>query len=372
MPAALLRITAAARRMPAALLRITAALLRITAALLRIMATLLRIRALGLQVGALGPCHQGWRKALFSREARRGPRHLVGDCRGGRRRDPANAAGPACPAYPGTMRASPIFAGTCAALLLGCSSVPDYPMLKPCTRFTDAGVCWPPDIGAGGGTTSSSGAGAADAGVDLKGSVALVSSPSFDLKTATPYQGTANIVGSGAGGVVTAPYGGSAGTKFDLPGVSPGPAWLLVQDTSGGGAVLSTWSLVDVPSTGPVTLPLIDQGTLAQIAAATPTVKGGLSPTAAQVIVQVTKGGAPLAGVTATGGTGSAVIVYDTGPGTYAATAAATGAGGTILLFNAQLSGASTITLKDGTSMATYQVPVHAAPGAATMALSAH
>jgi hypothetical protein len=273
------------------------------------------------------------------------------------------------------MRASTIFGGAIAALVLGCSTVPDYPLLmEDCTR-NDAGACLPPlPTGLGGATSgaSSSGTGGAGAGVEVKGTVALVSSPSFDLKTATPYQGTANIVGAGAGGVVTAPYGGPAGPKFDLAGVSPGPGWLLVNDTSGSSTVLSTWSRVALPSAGPVTLPLIDQATIAQIAAASPSIKGGLSPTAAQVIVQVTKGGAPLAGVTTTGGTGGAVLVYDTGPGTYSATATATGSGGTILLFNAQLSGESTITLKDGASMATYQVPVHAAPGAATMALSAN
>ena len=264
----------------------------------------------------------------------------------------------------------------CAALVLlgiGCSSsVPDYPMLvEVCTG--DGGSCPPPVIlvDGGGWTTTTTGTGGGAVVVELKGGVGLVSSAAFDVKTATPYQGTANIVGTGPQGIVTAPYGGPAGTTFDLQGLSSGSQWLLVQDTSGGTTVLSTWSPVSLPSASPVTLPLLDTQTLAQIAAASSTVEGGLSPTAAQVVVQVTRGGAPYANVTATGGLGGAVVVYDTGPGTYSGTATATGSGGTILLFNAQLSGQSTITLKDA-SMATILVPVHAAPGAATMALSAN
>jgi hypothetical protein len=271
-----------------------------------------------------------------------------------------------------------IVGGSIAVLALSCQAVdnvPDYPMLVENCDLGDGGSCPPPSLG-GSGTgashgSSSSGGGDAGAGLHLTGSVALVSSPAFDLATATPYQGTANVVGTGAQGDVVAPYGGAAGTKFDLAGLSPGTQWLLVQDTSGNAGVLSTWSSAGVPSAGPVTLPLLDTQTLAQIAAAS-NVAGGLSPTAAQVIVRVTKSGAPLANVTATGGLGSAVVVYDTGPGTYSPAATATGSGGTILLFNAQLSGESAITLKDGTSMATYMVPVHAAPGAATMALSAN
>jgi hypothetical protein len=279
------------------------------------------------------------------------------------------------------MRAPLIQGAALALLFAGCSSTaPDYPLLVQ-TCLGDGGSCPPPTVtepdggplptGSSSSSSSSSGSGTGGAGVTLKGGVALVSSPTFALATATPYQGTANVVGTGSQGIVTAPYGGSAGTMFDLSGLSAGTQWLLVQDTSGGTTVLSTWSAVTLPSASAVTLPLLDAQTLTQIAATIPSLTGGLSATAAQVVVQVTKGGAPYANVSATSGVGGAVVVYDVGAGTYSATAKATGTGGTLILFNAQLSGQSTVTLTDNASMATIQVSVHAAPGAATVAVSA-
>jgi hypothetical protein len=273
------------------------------------------------------------------------------------------------------MRAPPLPVAVLVAALGCSSSVGDYPMAPACD-FGDGGSCPPPVFTDGGTTTSSTSSGTGTGGgsgaqATLSGSLALVSSPTFSLQTASAYQGYATIVGSGPGGVATANYDLMT-SSFTLTGLSTGSQWLLVTASDGSFDTNQTYSVVTVPSASPVTLPVVATPTLTQIAAGIPALSGGLSQTAAQIVVEVTKGGAPYANVSATGGTGSAVVVYDTGAGTYAASATATGSGGTILLFNAQLSGESVLTLKDNASAATISVALHAAAGSVTYAVSAN
>ena len=178
--------------------------------------------------------------------------------------------------------------------------------------------------------------------------------------------------------MVEATYGGNGagggssggGSTFDLTNLpAKGGAWILVQDTSNGNAgILSTFSFMSLPEASQVTLPVLAQGLLTNIGSNLPSVLiGGVSPLAAQVVLVVQHLGAPYQGLAVSGGAGSAHVVYDTGAGSYSDTAAATGAAGTIILFNAALTGLQNIRLTDTATMAVYTVGVQTGTGAATL-----
>jgi hypothetical protein len=225
--------------------------------------------------------------------------------------------------------------------------------------------------GAGGASGGTGGAGGAPVGpADLNGTVHRISSPTFDDQAMIGFTGSATILAPGPSGNVTAQYGGSVGTTFDLPGVNSGVDWVLVQDASGGGSgILSTYSPVSLPSTSPIALPVLDAGLLTNIASNLPTVSAkGVSSLAAQVILIVTHQGAPYKGLAVTGGTGGAEIAYDIGPGAYSDQTMSTSTGGTIILFNAGIAGSQLITLTDTSTMMSYGITIQAATGAATIA----
>jgi hypothetical protein len=250
-----------------------------------------------------------------------------------------------------------------------------YPGIQPCTGSMCGGVT--PGVmgggegGSGGGMGSGgSGAGGAAATIDQTGTVHRITSPDFQDIGAPAYAGAATIVAlPSAGGSFTAPYGGTNGTTFDLKGIPSGGTWFFVQDdTAGAAGIISTFSYANVPVLTGVTLPAIDVGVLENIASNLPSVSAvGVSPLAAQVIIFVEHAGAPYKGVSVSGGGAGAQVAYDSGAG-YSDSAAATGTFGVAILFNAGLSGSSTIALTDTSTNKTYGVEVQAAPGAATLA----
>ena len=121
--------------------------------------------------------------------------------------------------------------------------------------------------------------------------------------------------------------------------------------------------------TGTVTLPVVDRGMLSSIAFDLPTV-GALNEGAAQIALRLRRSGAPLPGLTVSGGASGASVAYDQGPGIYSDLATASGPAGVVLLFNVPSSSAGelrTVTLTDGASPPnTYEVDVASAAGAVT------
>lgn len=255
-----------------------------------------------------------------------------------------------------------------------CSSADrNFPPPPPCEgphcTVNPAGGSVPgPDGGPDGGGTGGSDAGNPSAGT-VTGTVHRITNDAFDDLGAT-FNASATILALPPGAaMISAPYGGAAGTSFSLPGVPSGRTWFLVRDeTSGGAGVLSTFSLVQLPALTAIALPVVDLGVLQNIASSLPAVSAkGVSPLAAQIVLLLSHANGPYKGVALSGGAAGAQIVYDLGPGAYTDAGSVTGAAGTIILFNAGLGGLSTLTLTDLTSMTTYQVSVQAAAGAATL-----
>lgn len=263
-------------------------------------------------------------------------------------------------------------------LALGGCSIDDnrYPAPQPCTGSKCGGNTTPPSAnpttgsggGGQGGAGGTGGTGGAPTSIEQIGTVHLITSTDFQ-DNGTSYAGAATIFAlPNAGGMYSAPYGGSNGTTFDLKNIPSGPAWLLVQDDTGGtSGIISTLSFAKLPVLSGFALPVIDLGVLTTIATGLPTVSAkGVSTLAAQVILFVQKNGVPKKGIAVTGGSAGGQIAYDSGA-SYSDSAAATSAGGTVILFNAALAGLSTITLTDQATTTTYAVDVQAAPGAATI-----
>ena len=213
--------------------------------------------------------------------------------------------------------------------------------------------------------------GGATAASNLIGGVDIINAPTFQ-DTGTAYSGTANIVAlPPAGGTISAMFTGGSGATFDLMEVPAGESWILVQDKSGGAAgIMSTYSGPwGTPSPAQITLPALVSQLLANVSSdfQSPLI-GGVSPLAAQVVLVVTRGGAPYQGVTVSGGAGSAQVAYDIGPGSYSDTTTATSTGGTIILFNVGPPGTTTVNLTDTATMtALHPVTVPTAAQAATL-----
>jgi hypothetical protein len=184
----------------------------------------------------------------------------------------------------------------------------------------------------------------------------------------TPYAGEAEISAPSIGGAPSlAPYGGASGTTFSLDDIQSGLTWFLVRDvTAGGAGILSTRSSALLPAGSAISLPVIDRAMLQTVAMSLGTF---LDPEAAQVVLRVRRGGAPLSGISVAN-VGSGFVAYDEGAGVYSDAALGTGAAGVILLLNAAGEGALgtlAVTLGDGAK--TYPLdPFPVALGGATLA----
>jgi hypothetical protein len=250
----------------------------------------------------------------------------------------------------------------------------------------DSGTCNPGGGGAmmgtgGSSVTTTTGTGGS---IDQPGTVVSIASPLFASGGVVEFTGPATIEDlPSVGGSHTATYGtplgagGSSGAgggvstpSFDLVNVPAGPSWLLVQDLSNGAAgIFSTFSAYTLPVVPSVTLPVLDQSVLTNIASNLPNLAthGGVSTAAAHVVLMVTQNNAPAAGISVTGGAGGGEVVYDVGPGTFSEMTTATSTGGTIIIFNAGLQGPDTITLTNASTNTNYSVPVETGQGVVTL-----
>jgi hypothetical protein len=220
--------------------------------------------------------------------------------------------------------------------------------------------------GAGGGTSSTStGVGGASGTSVLSGNIELITSGCFNM--GTMFTGTANLVIEPTGASpITVGIGGMNAQTFDVKSVPSSSAWLLVQDTTMGGAgIFSTFSYWTLPQPPGIQVPVVDSGMFTALASSIASIQqmGGISPQAAHVVLQLSHGAGPYQGVTVTGGTGSATVAYDQGGCTYTDQTTKTGAAGTIILFNAGLSGAVTIQVMDTATMQSFSVPVFTGGG---------
>jgi hypothetical protein len=238
-------------------------------------------------------------------------------------------------------------------------------------------------MGAGGSpTTTTTGAGGA---INQSGTVVLVTLPSFVLSSPplVYMQGaTINVLPSG-GGEFNTSYptalgtggslgagGGATSDTFELTNIRGGAAWFWVQDTTNGATgIYSTYSWANnLPVLPSITLPVVQQQMLMNIASDLPSV-GTNSPVAgATAVLMLTLNNLPYSGVSVNSNVGDAKIAYDVGPGTYSDSATATGSGGTIILFNSGLSGPQSINLLDTTTMAASSIAVYMGQGSVTLA----
>jgi hypothetical protein len=123
--------------------------------------------------------------------------------------------------------------------------------------------------------------------------------------------------------------------------------------------VFPTYSVQNV-GTAKLQLPLLDKQILTSIG-----LDAGLalSTLDAQIVIQVSRGGKPLKGISATS-LGAGEIVYDLGPASYSKTDGATGDRGVIVLINMS---ATALTLTDTATNTTYHPVVRPDPGTATL-----
>src|SRR5262249_39653350 len=147
---------------------------------------------------------------------------------------------------------------------------------------------------------------------------------------------------------------------FTLQGVAPSARWLLVDNSAAASAIVATYSTLVLPTSATVTAPVVDSGVLDTVAGALlPPVP--LDPSAAQLILALTRPGAPLAGVQLSSHPAGAVVAYDQGLGAYSTDALATGAGGIILILNvpASTGQASDLTLDvNDAQPKTFELPI--------------
>lgn len=245
---------------------------------------------------------------------------------------------------------------------------------------TDPRPSCPPDAGTpcvgptgggsnpSGGSGGSGGQGGSSATNDVTGKVGVLNDLGFSLLSS--YIGAATIyTTSNANTSIDAPYGESA-TSFTLLNVKTGPTWFFVQDqTAGATGVFSTHSVLNVPPSGPVTLPVVDRNIVTSIAGSLP-VPIVIDGSRGILVLKVVRQGKPMEGVSLVSAPAGSSLAYDTGVGLYSNQTLQTGSAGVILAFN--LDGPTNaqlldLTLTDSTQQS-YVVQVRVQAGAATFA----
>lgn len=280
-------------------------------------------------------------------------------------------------AYPGAMTSIASLSLVRRASILGSlvlvaaacgSSETDLGPRPPCTGegcVTQSGGAGGTGGGGGGGGQGGEGGTLSN---DITGNVGVLNEPGF--AQISPYGGAATIFATSSTGMpIDAPYGDMV-TSFSLPSVMSGTQWIYVRDeTVGASGILSTHSAIRVPSSGPVTLPVVDRLVLTSIAMTLPA-QLTVDTTRAHLIIKVSRNGQPLSGVTFTTSLPGAELVYDTGVGLYSNQTTQTGPAGVILAFNVdapQNAEQRTFTLTDTSGQGfMIQLPIQA--GAATVA----
>jgi len=255
-----------------------------------------------------------------------------------------------------------------AVLAFGCGSEPtgfgpppSCPPENPLCKGTPGSGSVPGGEGGGG---SGGGAAGGQEETSAEGTVRAIVDEAFQVST--PYTGVATIYGlSPNGSTVSAPYGGATGSSFTLDGVTTGTSWLLVEDNTGGaGGILSTYSPHFLPDPSPLVLPVIERSVLQNIALGQGLPLPAL--TGAQVVLEIERADAPLAGVTVEG-VMDGTLLYDTGAGTYSDVTNQTGIAGTIVMLDLGGTGERTFTLTDANAES-FAIKIPIAPGAATFA----
>ena len=225
----------------------------------------------------------------------------------------------------------------------------------------------------GGSTGSSSssgngGTGGSAATNDVTGNVGVLNDTGFSQ--VAPYIGAATIVTtSTTGATIESPYGETT-TTFELPSVMKGATWFFVQDqTVGATGIFSTHSVVNVPVSGPITLPVVDRNVITAIAGSLPA-PIAIDDSRGVIVMKVVRNGQALSGVSLTTPLSGATIAYDMGVGLYSNQATSTGQAGVIVALN--VDGPSTaetidLTLTDVNQQA-YFVQIKIQAGSATFA----
>ncbi len=249
------------------------------------------------------------------------------------------------------------------------------------TNTTDPRPVCPPDAGtdcigptgggtntSGGGSSGNGGAGGSSATNDVTGKVAVLDESSFSQ--ASPFIGTTTIHTTSAAGMPIETQYGDMMPSFSLADVMNGSTWFFVEDkTLGATGIYSTFSILNIPTGSPVTLPVVDRNLVTSIAGMLPS-PITVDPSQGVLVLKVIRNGLPLAGVTLTTPPSGATLAYDIGVGLYSNQVQETGQAGVILVFN--VNGPSNpelqmFTLKDVNQQA-YVIPVKVQAGAATFA----
>ncbi|MDI1444797.1 hypothetical protein [Polyangium sp. 6x1] len=247
------------------------------------------------------------------------------------------------------------------------SSETDLDPRPPCTGTGCVNPSGGSSATGGGGGSGGQGGEGGTLSNDVTGNVGVLNEPSFSQ--IGPYAGASTIFATSSTGMpLEAPYGDMV-TSFSLPSVISGTPWIFVRDeTIGATGILSTHSAVRVPSSGPVTLPVVDRNVLSSIAGTLPAPLV-IDTARAHLIIKLSRNGQPLSGVTLTTPLPGAEIVYDTGVGLYSNQTNLTGTAGVILVFDVdapQTAEQRTLTLTDAAQQGfTIQLPIQA--GAATV-----
>ncbi|UQA56581.1 hypothetical protein [Polyangium aurulentum] len=202
----------------------------------------------------------------------------------------------------------------------------------PCPA--DAGTCATTSGGAGSAGGGQGGGGSGGGGQlsdDVRGSVGVLNSPSFS--TISPYAGAATIFApSKSGAPMQAPYGETQ--SFELADVMSGRTWFFVRDeTVGATGILSTHSVLSVPTGSDVMLPVLDRNLLGSIAGMLPA-PTTLQDGKAQLVLLFVRNGQPLSGVSVSTALPGAVMAYDEGIGLYSNQTTLTGPAGVALVLN--------------------------------------
>jgi hypothetical protein len=217
-----------------------------------------------------------------------------------------------------------------------------------------------------GGSGGSGGQGGSAATNDVTGTVGVLINENF--ATISPYAGAATIhATSNSNQPLEDPYS-EMKTTFTLLDVKTGPTWFFVEDqTAGATGIFSTYSVVEVPPTSAVMLPVVDRAVVTAIAGSLPS-PIFIDGTRGFLALKIVRNGQPLSGVSLTTQLAEATVAYDIGVGLYSNEVQETGPAGMILVFNVNGPSASELldlTLTD-INQQSYFVQIRFQAGTAT------
>jgi hypothetical protein len=219
--------------------------------------------------------------------------------------------------------------------------------------------------GSGGQGGSGGSGGSGQGGGTVTGTVHEITDPLF--KMSQTYLGAATILVDGTNTMV--PYNGATSDTFSIPDVPAGDQWFFVQDdTAGTSGIYSTYSLVNAPPPGPLTLPVV-QRTLLETIMSTLPISTSPVPDRAHAVLTILRNAQPVSGVRLDilPVPSDDVAYYDDATAGYSNLASATGATGILLILNIPATDPLlTIHLVDA-NQAAFMATIRVAPNAVTM-----